>query len=115
MTHDEIEQRLLQGRRRLLARYQGELARADEELESRETEAIENATEEWNARVLSLLGDADAAALARIVGALWRLENGCYGRCTVCDAEIPSDRLRALPETETCFDCALTAERSASA
>jgi RNA polymerase-binding transcription factor DksA len=115
MTHDEIKQRLLQRRRRLLARYHGEVARANEELESHEIEEIENATEQWDARVLSHLGDADAHALSRVVAALVRLQEGRYGRCVACDGPIAAARLRAVPETDTCYDCAVTAERLASA
>ena len=107
------KQRLLLRRQGLLARYHDELARASEELDTREIEAIENAAELWDARVLSRLGDADAAMLGRIVAALRRLEDGTYGACVACGVAIEAPRLHALPEAETCFDCASEAERPA--
>lgn len=108
-TH-RIKERLLQRRQEVLARYHAELDRATEELDSRETEDVENATELWDARVLSLLGNADAEALARIVAALRRLDEGCYGACVECGIAIEPARLSALPEVATCLDCALDAE-----
>ena len=104
-----MKERLLQRRRRLLARYDDELARAHE-LEAREIEQIETAAEQWDARVLSRLSDADAVALARVVGALRRLERGSYGVCVSCDTKIERSRLRAVPETETCYACAVRVE-----
>lgn len=110
MRNHRIRNRLLQRRRDLLARYHDELARAAEELDSREIEEIENATELWDARVLSRLGDADARTLGLIVGALQRLDSGCYGKCVECGVTIEPQRLFALPEAATCYQCALDAE-----
>ena len=62
--------------------------------------------------MLSILGDADAAALGRVVAALRRLDLGIYGTCTECATSIEPDRLFVLPETPTCFDCALETERT---
>jgi RNA polymerase-binding transcription factor DksA len=110
MRHSQIKRRLLKRRHELLFRYHAELARADEEVSSRESEDVENATELWDARVLSLLGDADARALARLVAAFRRLEDGSYGRCVECGVGIEAARLAALPETATCIECAQDAE-----
>ena len=112
MRHLRIKRRLLQRRHDLLARYHSGLARAGEELESREIEAIENATELWDARVLSMLGDADAHALAEIVAALERLAEGSYGACIECGTAIEPSRLHVLPEAANCFECALDGEKA---
>ena len=115
MRAQRIKKRLMQRRRAVLSRYQDELDRAAEELESRETEDVENATELWEVRVLSRLGDAYAEAIARIVAALRRIDEGCYGACVECGIAIEPARLAALPEAATCIDCALDAEEHASA
>jgi DnaK suppressor protein len=115
MRAQRIKERLLQRRQDVLSRYHDELDRTAEELDSREVEAVENATELWDARVLSVLGDADVEALTRIVAALRRLDEGCYGACVECGIAIEPARLAALPEAATCFDCALDAEERASA
>jgi len=38
--------------------------------------------------------------------ALRRLADGTFGRCLRCDLPIPVARLRALPTTATCVECA---------
>ncbi len=43
--------------------------------------------------------------IARIDGALARLEAGQYGRCTNCGDEISEARLRALPFAVRCVEC----------
>ena len=101
-----IEMRLLERRATLLGRYRGELERADEELGTRDSETIERASEEWDARVLSQLGEVDAGAIARVVAALRRLEDGTYGQCVTCGERVSRARLEAVPETATCITCA---------
>lgn len=107
-----IKNQLLARRHDLLARYHDELARANEELESTETENVDKASEQWDVRVLSILGQADVAALDRIVAALRRLDHGTYGTCTECANAIEQARLLVLPEAATCIDCALETERA---
>lgn len=111
MRIERIRKRLLQRQQDLLTRFQDELARAAEELDSRETEEVEHATELWDARVLSLLGDADVESLRRIAAAVRRLDEGRYGCCVECGVGIEPARLFVLPEAATCFDCALDAEQ----
>jgi DnaK suppressor protein len=38
--------------------------------------------------------------------ALTRIDDGTYGRCTTCGAEIPAECLEALPGTTLCIRCA---------
>lgn len=111
MRAQRIKNRLLQRRRQLLARYHDEVARVQEELDSREIEMIDNANELWDARLSSRLSNIDAQALARIVEALRRIDQGEYGKCAECGMAIGAARLIALPETESCYECAMDAER----
>lgn len=41
----------------------------------------------------------------QVNNALSRLEDGTYGTCERCGAEIPMERLEALPSTTTCIKC----------
>jgi DnaK suppressor protein len=43
--------------------------------------------------------------LADIEGALRRVEDGTYGLCITCGAELPFGRLYAMPECPTCSGC----------
>lgn len=115
MRTTPFREQLLQHRHALLARYHGARELADEELAGLDPEEIERATEQWDAQVLSRLGEADRSALGAIVAALRRIEDGSYGMCTECGEWIGRARLEALPTATTCIDCASTAERAATA
>ncbi|OAB33888.1 TraR/DksA C4-type zinc finger protein [Paenibacillus glacialis] len=52
---------------------------------------------------ISLL-EHDALQLERIETSLARIDNGTYGRCSICHQVIPYDRLEAVPETGFCKD-----------
>jgi DnaK suppressor protein len=51
-----------------------------------------------------------AAMLEDVDRALQKLEDGTYGICDSCGAEIPPERLEARPWSVLCVDC--SAERS---
>jgi len=53
-----------------------------------------------------MVSDIMAAEVEKIDGALERITKGTYGFCTSCGKRIGIERLRALPETELCFECA---------
>lgn len=56
--------------------------------------------------------EAARQRLAQIEQALARMEDGTYGTCEVCDADIDPDRLDALPMTTRCREHAPTEERA---
>lgn len=47
----------------------------------------------------------ESAELDTIDAALKRIENGSYGVCVDCGADIPAARLHAAPETPRCISC----------
>ena len=66
----------------------------------------EQATETENDEVLAALEYETNATIANIKNALKRMEEGSYGSCAVCGIEIPEERIKALPYTDKCFECA---------
>ena len=48
----------------------------------------------------------ERSILEQIDAALQRIADGSFGRCTNCRAEIPEERLNALPYTPVCARCA---------
>ena len=56
----------------------------------------------------SLEGQAALVAreIASVKRALMRIENGTYGECVRCGAEIAPKRLEVRPEAALCFECA---------
>jgi len=115
MRPTSIRDLLLRRRHALLARYHGVRELADEELAGLDPEEIERSAEQWDAQVLSKLGDADARTLEEIVAALRRIDDNSYGRCTECGEWIGKARLEAMPTAMTCIDCASSAERVTAA
>lgn len=50
--------------------------------------------------------------LYEVTHALRRMDQGLYGQCESCGAEIDPDRLSILPETTLCVQCRAKVERS---
>ena len=58
------------------------------------------------AELQSRLLDGASEELIELLHALERMEAGTWGQCEKCAQAIGRDRLRALPETRCCLDCA---------
>lgn len=110
MRYEQLRADLVARRREVMSRYYDTLRRADEELASHEVEDVERATEQWDVRVLSELSHADMRELVRLTEAIERIDAGSYGTCSGCGQPIALPRLRALPTTNTCVDCAYASE-----
>lgn len=98
-------ERLLRGRReQLMLRLQGH----------RDVMAAERVPDDqFGLASLTLLEDLavntlqrDQQQLVEIEAALERLEEGEYGLCEGCGADIPKRRLQALPWARFCIECA---------
>ncbi len=109
-----IRDRLHRTRTQLVARLHETVERADEELETPSVEVVDLANGQWDARVLSRIGDREAAELAAIANALERLDRGDYTTCIRCQGKIERARLRAMPTATKCGDCAKRGERRAT-
>ena len=107
---DEIRMLLLSKRQELLQRVsdiQKDLRNEDNPIEK---DFEEQAVQMENEEVLNALDAEGRATLIKIEQALQRIENGNYDICTLCDTTIPIARLRVMPYTELCVDCATEAE-----
>ncbi len=108
----KIRGRLEAHRFALLARYQAELERADEQTQALGAEPVESATEQWDARVLAMMSEMDARALESVIAAIRRIDTGSYGVCAACGEPIDAKRLDALPEAPACRDCMRATEKT---
>src|SRR6185369_2110520 len=109
-VRDAFEQ-VLRRRRAELMREAAERTVARRALdEEGERELVERAQEAELRQILNGLDDCQRREITDIDGALARLADGSYGRCTHCDAAIEIDRLATLPETAHCMDCASALE-----
>jgi len=65
-----------------------------------------NNTREMNVE----LGNGCLERLADAVNALRKIEEGAYGVCERCAADIPAARLHAMPAARFCVECQATLE-----
>jgi len=78
-------------------------------------DAEEQSVDDFVREVDLALMQMKSETLKKIDQAILRLEEGTYGRCQDCDAEIPPARLRALPFAALCRDCQAEAESNVRA
>jgi DnaK suppressor protein len=109
-TRAELTQALRRRRADLLRLFRG----AEDGLRSlgaeRESELEEQAQKERIARAIAGLDDRSLRELVGIHAALQRMIDRTYGRCLDCGRPIPLVRLRALPATTSCVECAAARE-----
>jgi DnaK suppressor protein len=98
-------------RKRLLAElknFQGRVARARQELpiDSDPDDEAGIASRSANREVTMGNLERDLQAIVEIERALHRLDAGQYATCVVCQSRISDARLKAIPWTRTCIQCA---------
>jgi len=71
-----------------------------------ERDSEERAVEVENAEVLQKLDHQIAEEIQLLRKAIDRIDSGSYGTCTKCGKSISKERLKALPHTPTCANCA---------
>ena len=68
-------------------------------------DSADAAFESGSDEMASQLAEIDARELSQIERAMFRLKQGTYGLCEVCQSKIPVGRLNALPYTTVCIEC----------
>ena len=71
-----------------------------------EADSKERAKQLEDSEVVDALGNEARAEVARITATLRRMDDGEYGTCIECGAEIDQNRLEAYPYADECIDCA---------
>ncbi|MBU8914486.1 TraR/DksA C4-type zinc finger protein [Neobacillus sp. 114] len=74
------------------------------ELSSYDNHPADEATELYEREKDNALLEHYKLELYNVNKALEAMENGTYGKCEVCDKEIPLERLEALPNTTYCIE-----------
>jgi RNA polymerase-binding transcription factor DksA len=109
MRRKELEaaRKRLEGRRQeLVALIQAGNAGIAEIRAEREIEFGDGAQSEEEQERIALVGAVETAELARVDGALARIDNGTYGTCAGCGEPIEPRRLQASPYAVQCTACA---------
>ena len=71
-----------------------------------EKDFAEQATQSENDDVLASLNHEAQQMVMQIDAALALIEEGRYGLCTICNAQIPQERLKVAPFADLCIGCA---------
>ena len=71
----------------------------------------DTATETVEREIGNTLEEHDERLLQAIDAGLGRIEDGTYGKCVNCGAQIPVERLEAMPWATLCIDCKRLEER----
>ncbi|GMO54459.1 MAG: TraR/DksA family transcriptional regulator [Treponemataceae bacterium] len=74
-------------------------------------DAIDEASDAVDRKMLETIGSKDLNKLQSIDSALSRIRQGKYGICAKCGKPIPEARLEAIPHAVLCINCKSVDER----
>lgn len=104
--YEDIRRDLVNKREEMLGRLSAITRDLGHQSQPLDPDFEEQAVERQNEEVLDALDAAARKELAQIERALERMERGEYAVCVLCGEAIPRARLRAVPYTDRCVDCA---------
>ncbi len=105
-----IRDSLVRTRAEILARLNKITSDVRHEDEAIEADFAELAVQRENDQVIDALGEATRQELTQINRALARIESGDYGDCSECGRGIGVERLKVLPYSTMCLQCASRSE-----
>jgi DnaK suppressor protein len=103
---------LLLNRRREMLQQVAHLEFEREELEQHSIEPVDSAQEENLAQLIRKLDDRGKEEIGEIELALTKMSSDRYGICELCGKSIPIKRLKVLPATRLCRNCAQNYEEA---
>ena len=106
-------QKLEEMRRKVLQEMNDDLRQGREGRKEEGMDAYDLASEGRAVEISFILTGREREKVRAIHGALDRIEEGDYGVCESCDADIAEGRLAALPFTRMCVNCQAEHEREA--
>jgi DnaK suppressor protein len=99
-----------QFRRDQLAQLASQERLAQLDVADRPVEDLDASADSARLEVSAAVAAAAQQALFDVEAALERIDEGRYGLCTHCAAEIPFERLLAIPQAALCMRCQARAE-----
>jgi DnaK suppressor protein len=98
--------RLLESRKReILSEADRAVGHMNSKSPDRFPDPTDRASLESDRALILRMRDRERKLLAKIDGAVKRLDTGSYGRCEECGDEIGLERLKARPVTTLCIAC----------
>ncbi len=111
---EEFQAALDQARQSLEAQRE-ELGKERQRLSVQDPEFLERGQKDMDRPVVEQQEELILDRLRAVYDALARIGAGAYGRCTECGQDIDPARLRAMPWTPLCRDCATRLQAAAEA
>jgi DnaK suppressor protein len=108
-------EKLLEMRRQVLREISEDLKQGRDTGKEEGMDTYDLASEERDREISFILTDRERDKLQAIQEALERVDDGTYGICEGCEAEISPGRLAALPFTRMCVNCQAEYEKEAKA
>lgn len=105
--------RLQRMKRQVLREISDDLKEGREGAKDDGMDTYDLASEERDREISFILSDRERGKLQAIEDALERIEDGTYGICESCEAEIAAARLEAMPFTRLCVSCQSDREKEA--
>lgn len=97
---------ILMAKKKALAERVDKIRSSKKRDEPLSADSGEQSLELENNEVVDALDEMEQRDLNLINGALERIEKGRYGVCASCGEDIGMSRLKALPFTPVCLECA---------
>ena len=104
--------KLLINRRREMLEQVAHLEFERDELGQHFIESIDSAQKENLAQLIHKLDERGKEEIGEIELALTKMSSGRYGKCKLCGKSIPIKRLKVLPATRLCLNCAQKYEKN---
>ena len=115
MKKDFVEKqkkKLLEMREEILVKLQYRHEEATELASTSEPgDEVDVASTAIDGNLLNELSDHETRRLNMINNALDRIQQNTYGRCLLCEKNIPEARLLSIPYAPLCVDCQTEEER----
>ncbi|MEN2998558.1 MAG: TraR/DksA C4-type zinc finger protein [Brevinematia bacterium] len=103
---EELKNRLSKEKLQILSDIFGEEMAMRYFASNIEGDIVDKASDFYESQLLASLTGIQREIIDKINDALRRIEDGTYGKCKLCGAEIEIERLEALPYTDICSACA---------
>lgn len=97
---------LLEKQEELLESYGRDRAAAAEQTDDGILDLADKAANSYSRELNFSLSNGERETLLKIEEALSRIDEGEYGDCTNCGQKIGDKRMKAIPWTPHCIDCA---------
>ena len=109
----KAEETLRETKKQLLREIQDRVKTETEGSKDDGRDTYDLASDERDREINFILNDREREKLQSIEEALERIEDGSYGICESCEAEIAPARLEAMPFSRLCVSCQAEREKEA--